>query len=473
MMLVLYVDDNPDALKSGKKRLEVSGDIAVDTALSAHTALEMLRQKSYDSIVSDFQLPDMDGMLFLKEIQKNVPVLPVIFFSCENATDPAHGNRIYPEIPDQKKSEENTSRYDGLYRTLLEMKKEYREKKQYRQIIENAREGVLLVREGVIIYTNSSVRRSLGASAREEMEGHRLMEFVPAEDHKMIPLLLQERSGETGPEEEITFRALTRYGLFRLFVCTRLCIDWDGRPATLLYLSDITEQKMAENAFVLVNKKIRILNELTRHDIANRLTVLRGRLKRSRNAVTDPEVIRHLDEVDTAGKEIFSHLEMARMYQELGKLSPQWFNLGSLLDVVMIRAEVPELKLLIETNNIEIYADPLCPRVFENLIDNSLRHGNNVSEIRITTRVADNCLVITLEDNGSGILAEDKERIFEQGVGKHTGLGLFLSREILSITDITIRETGSPGSGARFEIAVPRRVYRHSRHRQQTGLSCT
>jgi signal transduction histidine kinase len=52
------------------------------------------------------------------------------------------------------------------------------------------------------------------------------------------------------------------------------------------------------------------------------------------------------------------------------------------------------------------------------------------------------------------------ERIFERGYGKNTGLGLFLSREILAITGITITENGVPGKGARFEITVPKGAYR-------------
>jgi len=54
-----------------------------------------------------------------------------------------------------------------------------------------------------------------------------------------------------------------------------------------------------------------------------------------------------------------------------------------------------------------------------------------------------------------------KEKIFNRGVGKNTGLGLFLVREILSITGITIRECGVEGKGARFEIAVPKGAYRY------------
>ena len=65
------------------------------------------------------------------------------------------------------------------------------------------------------------------------------------------------------------------------------------------------------------------------------------------------------------------------------------------------------------------------------------------------------------EDNGIGIPAAEKEKIFERGYGKNTGLGLFLAREILAITDMTIRETGTEGTGARFEIHVPENAYRH------------
>ena len=55
---------------------------------------------------------------------------------------------------------------------------------------------------------------------------------------------------------------------------------------------------------------------------------------------------------------------------------------------------------------------------------------------------------------------EEKEVIFERGVGKNTGLGLFLAREILALTGIAVRETGVPGRGARFELVVPPGAFR-------------
>jgi signal transduction histidine kinase len=68
--------------------------------------------------------------------------------------------------------------------------------------------------------------------------------------------------------------------------------------------------------------------------------------------------------------------------------------------------------------------------------------------------------MIIYTDDGVGVAAEDKERIFQRGFGKHTGLGMFLSREILGITGITIKETGEAEKGVRFEITVPKEDYR-------------
>ena len=110
--------------------------------------------------------------------------------------------------------------------------------------------------------------------------------------------------------------------------------------------------------------------------------------------------------------------------------------------------------------NIEIYADPLLEKVFYNLIDNSLRYGEILTRIRITHRVDEEGLTLAYEDDGIGIPREEKQKIFHKGFGKNTGLGLFLAREILAITNITITENGEPGRGVRFGILVPKDMYR-------------
>ena len=78
-----------------------------------------------------------------------------------------------------------------------------------------------------------------------------------------------------------------------------------------------------------------------------------------------------------------------------------------------------------------------------------------MTEIAFASHESRKGLVITYRDNGVGISVKDKEKLFQRGFGKHTGLGLFLTREILAITGITITETGVFGEGVRFEMVIP------------------
>ena len=112
------------------------------------------------------------------------------------------------------------------------------------------------------------------------------------------------------------------------------------------------------------------------------------------------------------------------------------------------------------TAGAEVFADPLIVKVFYNLMDNAVRYGGKITTIRFSVEDAGDEHLIVCEDDGDGVVAEEKEKIFERGFGKNTGLGLALSREILAITGITIKETGEPGKGARFEMTVPKSAWR-------------
>ncbi|MCX6694157.1 MAG: ATP-binding protein, partial [Methanomicrobiales archaeon] len=112
---------------------------------------------------------------------------------------------------------------------------------------------------------------------------------------------------------------------------------------------------------------------------------------------------------------------------------------------------------------LEVFADPLISKVWYNLIENAVRHGGpDLSTITFSFREHKSELVILCQDDGGGIPTDEKEKIFCQGYGKNTGFGLFLTREILGITNISICETGEVGVGARFEIHIPPGMYRNT-----------
>jgi len=118
---------------------------------------------------------------------------------------------------------------------------------------------------------------------------------------------------------------------------------------------------------------------------------------------------------------------------------------------------------------LELLGDPLLEKVFYNFIDNSIAHGEKVTRVRLYTEQMPDCLGLVYEDDGVGISPEMRDHLFEKGMGKNNGLGMFLSREILAITGMTISENGTPGKGARFVISVPLGNYRWSKTHMPEG----
>ena len=232
--------------------------------------------------------------------------------------------------------------------------------------------------------------------------------------------------------------------------------DTRGRvTASLVSFLDITDRKRAEQVIREANRKINLLTSITRHDVANQITVLRGYAKIAMMKKPSPEIADILQKIDAAISTIAHQIAFTKAYQELGVKAPGW---QSIRDIIA-RQKSDGISLLC-TCDAEIYADPMLERVFFNLIDNAARHGGNLTAITISCQAGSDTLTIVVSDNGVGVPADLKERIFDKGFGKHTGYGLFLAREILAITGITIRESGTPGRGAVFEIIVPKGTYR-------------
>jgi signal transduction histidine kinase len=224
---------------------------------------------------------------------------------------------------------------------------------------------------------------------------------------------------------------------------------------------DITERKRAEEALSLANKKLNLLSGITRHDINNQLTVLMGFLSILEKKQPDPTLNEYFKKVTTAAKRISTMIQFTKEYESIGIAAPAWQGIHNLAETA---AQEVTLEKIVVKNNLpgyaEIFADPLIAKVFYNLLDNAVRYGGKITTIQFSIKESGNNILILCEDDGDGIPVQEKERIFERGFGKNTGLGLFLAREILSITGITIRETGEPGKGARFEMTVPKGMYR-------------
>jgi signal transduction histidine kinase len=208
-------------------------------------------------------------------------------------------------------------------------------------------------------------------------------------------------------------------------------------------------------------RKLDLFIDVLRHDLLNRVAAVSGYTDLVKANTTDPELLGLLTKQEILLVSIREQINFTRDYQNLGTEKPRWQDLGATIQKAV--AQLPRDTIrpeLVNTEGFEVFADPLLVKVFYNLMDNTLRHGHDVSLIRFSCQEQDGQLHIRYEDDGIGIARREKESVFQKGKGKNTGLGLFLIREILMMTGIAIHETGTFGKGARFEMLVPADKYR-------------
>ncbi|HPE62991.1 MAG TPA: PAS domain S-box protein [Methanothrix sp.] len=308
----------------------------------------------------------------------------------------------------------------------------------------------------------------------DELEGRieeRERMIHPDDFKKVISALNDHFDGRT-PHYEIDYRLKRKDGRW-IWVHDRGEVmerDAAGRPLRMAGITqEITEIRQNQEALREANRKLNLLSSVTRHDIQNQIAGLSGYAHLlSEILPEDPAMRTYIDRVMELTETIRKQVVFTRDYQDMGVAAPEWQSVEEVVRRAAESAPVEIAKrrvnLNISTGPLEIFADPMLEKVFFNLLENAARHGGNVTEIRISflERRDDGGGVIVVENNGVGIPAEMKCQIFDQAFGRHTGYGLFLSREILGITGMTIAETGEEGRGARFEITVPRENYRWS-----------
>ena len=232
------------------------------------------------------------------------------------------------------------------------------------------------------------------------------------------------------------------------------------REVFLHSVRDITSARLMEDALKLANIKLNLLLGITRHDVMNKLLVLMGSNELLCQKVKDPELSKMLELQQRAIQSIQGQIEFTREYENLGAGGLKWLRINDII-LHVNRQFSGTVTLCCKLGELEIHADPMIEKVFYNLFDNAFRYGECITGIKISSAEKGDRLTIVFEDDGVGISPEEKEKIFGQGYGKNTGLGLFLTKEILSVTGMSIRESGEYRKGARFEIEIPSGQYRY------------
>ncbi|NLV26140.1 MAG: PAS domain S-box protein [Methanomicrobiales archaeon] len=336
-------------------------------------------------------------------------------------------------------------------------------KTRYRNIIENIQDVFFKIdKDNLIAMTSASAVHMFGYNSVKEMLGQPVLSMWhnPDDQEYLFRAMEQNRGAIQDFEAELIKKDGTR---FWVSISAHMNYDEQGMySGTEGIIHEISRRKKIEETLLLTNKKLNLLSSITRHDINNQLHILLGYLDISKIFLTDTAKLGEIiDNEEHVANTIARQIGFTKDYENMGIKLPIWQNVAKILDKMIPDLPVRDIRITVEEKNLEIFADPLLEKVFFNLIDNALKYGGKkLTEIRIFSRQKGSDLLLMIQDNGAGVNPVDKSKLFEKGFGKNTGLGLFLSREILGITGITIKENGTAGKGATFEILVPNGGYR-------------
>ena len=234
-----------------------------------------------------------------------------------------------------------------------------------------------------------------------------------------------------------------------------------GGLAVRIYAHDVTTLHQETSALARANRKLHLLTGITRHDIRNRLTAVLGYIDLAKCSTGDPTLLEYLTRSENAAVSIRHQIEFTKEYENLGSSAPVWHEVSSLVVSAREQLEPGSVTVANEVAGVRIYADPMFDHIIRHLIDNALRHGGeHLTRIGFSGSATPDGYVLVCEDDGVGVPKKDKAAIFKRVVAEDTKIGLFLIQEILALTLITIRETGEPEKGARFELTVPPGAFR-------------
>jgi PAS domain S-box-containing protein len=311
-----------------------------------------------------------------------------------------------------------------------------------------------------IRYVNPAVTALLGYSV-EEVVGTDIMTYVDPHQHAEIATAIQERFSSYR-EKSLEIDLIAKGGEHLTVISKGAFLYFHNQPAILVLLADITDRKRAEDAALRVNQKLNILSQLTRQDLTNQIFVLNSYLGLAKLQLAGQDrLIEIVQKGEQAIRLIHEIVEYSKDYQDMGAKPPKWQNVKMAMLFGLSHISIGKIQHSLETENLKIFADPLLEKLCQRLFENSVTHGNRVTRIRVWHTVTPDGVTIFFEDDGIGIPQEKKDQIFLRGEGTRISMrSLIFVREILDITGITIHETGEPGRGARFEIAVPKGGYR-------------
>mgnify|MGYP006281927101 FL=1 len=274
---VLLVDDDEQWARYLASELEdAAPDFSVTVVLNVNEAVLALDDdRSIDCIVTDFRMPEVDGIQLLEHLQESHPHLPVILVTGDGSEDVA-ARAINAGVTDYIRKDLRTDQ-TPLFVTRIRQAVErarlqtaVRESEhRYRTVVEQTRDAIVVLRDGDVVFANDRFRELCGP-AREADSGVPVP-CVHEDDHQRVrDVVSAARAGEDSETREV--RVVRPSGAVRHCELVGGPITYESDDATLLSIRDVTLRRARERTLERAREFNRAVQQLlvdvrTRHEL--------------------------------------------------------------------------------------------------------------------------------------------------------------------------------------------------------------
>ncbi|MBN1799403.1 MAG: PAS domain S-box protein [Spirochaetales bacterium] len=375
-------------------------------------------------------------------------------------------------------------------RLLAEEALRDREKK-YRELFENANEGILVVQEGYVKFLNPKVLQFIGYT-QEEITAQPLENFIYKDDREKAAEIYRQRMQGQTPIAVYELRIVNKSNKIRWIETNTVVVDWNGRSALLCFMNDITYKKQAEQEKIRIEKQLQQAQKLDAlgtlaggiaHDFNNILSAIIGFTELSKEDLPDDSpIVQYLQHVLQAGERAKDLVKQILAFSRRSETEKKPLRVSLIVKeaLKLLRASLPstiEIRSYIKADNCIVFANPTqIHQIMMNLCANAghaMRERGGTLSVSLKQIDVDAAslayhpeleageyLELTISDTGHGMSSEIMERIFDpyfttKKKEEGTGLGLSVVHGIVKDHGGFITVKSDPDRGSAFNVCLP------------------
>ncbi|WP_132058635.1 response regulator [Halorussus amylolyticus] len=479
---VLHVDDEPDLADLTATYLERQhDDFEITTQTTIDSALETLETESVDCIVSDYDMPSMNGLEFLETVRARDGDLPFILFTGKGSEEIA-SEAISSGVTDYLQKEVGTGQYPVLANRIRNAVEQHRAKraveraqKRFSKLIENSTDVISVVGDDARFqYLSPSAKHIFGYEP-EEMVGEYIFDYAHPDDRQGAMESFFEAVKESDQQPVVKFRFKHEDGSWPVLESRgRNLLDDPDIRGFVVNSRDVTELEDHERTLKRQSDQLEGITNAISHDLRNPLNVAQGSVELARES-SEPE---HLDRIERSLSRIDEIVESTLVLAEQGRRVSETgdVSLEAVATAAWEMVDTAGANLRVEGSATLVADESRTKQLLENLVSNAVEHGSpsprtscedaveHGSESHSDDAASDEGVAVRVgvtddgfyvADDGRGIPADEREQVFESGYSTTetgTGFGLAIVKQIAHAHGWCLSVGDSADGGARFEI---------------------